>query len=189
MTPNYEETLLTERYRPQTIDDLVITEDMRKKIKEWIKEEEIPNLLLVSKQPGIGKTSLSNVLVHEIKTDAKFINMSLEKGIDVIRQTLDGFVTTVGFSDKPKIVVLDEVDGVQSDKFQKSLRGFLENYSKTARFILTANYREKIIEPLQNRFFFYIWDDTKPEVRWMTSFDTTEKEIHEFVALIKELLK
>ncbi len=161
------ESIFTEKFRPQTVEDLVFPDLYKNKIKKWIKDDEIPNLLLVSKQPGLGKTSLAHVLIHETNADALFINISLDGNIDTLRGKIQGFVSTVGFEDKHKIVVLDEFDGA-SEKLQKALRGFTEEFSKSARFILTANYREKIIEPLQNRLqildFDKIFKDNKKEL-------------------------
>jgi replication factor C small subunit len=150
MNVNKGESIFVEKYRPQTVDDIILPESLKQKVTSWIQEDEIPNLLLVSKQPGTGKSSLAHVLIKETNADALFINISLNGNIDTLRGKIQGFVSTVGFEDKHKIVVLDEFDGA-STMLQKALRGFTEEFSKSARFILTANYKEKIIEPLQNR--------------------------------------
>jgi replication factor C small subunit len=169
MQVNKQETIFTERFRPKTVDDIILPETLKSKIRGWIKDEEIPNLLLVSRMPGLGKTSLAHVLISELETDALFINISLNGNIDTLRNKIQGFVSTSGFSDKPKICVLDEFDGA-SLQLQKALRGFTEEFSKTARFILTANYKDKIIEPLQNRLQIIDFDDifqnteNKPEL-------------------------
>ncbi len=161
------ESIFTEKFRPQTVDDLVFPEKLKSKVKEWIKKDDVPNLLLISKQPGLGKTSLAHVLINELQADAMFINISLDGNIDTLRGKIQGFVSTIGFEDKHKIVVLDEFDGA-SEKLQKALRGFTEEFSKSARFILTANYREKIIGPLQNRLQVLDFDEI---------FKTNKKEL------------
>jgi len=92
MTVNNDETIFTERYRPKTVEDLVISEDYRKQINNWIKTEEVPNLLLISKQPGLGKTSLAHVLINELGADALFINISLNGNIDTLRTQIQGFL-------------------------------------------------------------------------------------------------
>jgi replication factor C small subunit len=154
---NKQESVFEEKFRPQTVQDIILPQKMKNNINKWIKEDNIPNMLLVSKQPGLGKTSLAHVLINELDTDALFINISLNGNIDTLRGKIQGFVTTSGFSDKHKIVVLDEFDGA-SEKLQKAMRGFTEEFSKSARFILTANYKEKIIEPLQNRLQIFDFD-------------------------------
>lgn len=161
------ETIFTEKFRPKTLNDIILPEKMKSKIQTWITNEDIPNMLLVSKQPGVGKTTLAHVLINETQADALFINISLDGNIDTLRTKIQGFVTTSGFSDIPKIVVLDEFDGA-SQLLQKALRGFTEEFSKSARFILTANYKEKIIEPLCNRLqiidFDVMFKENKPEL-------------------------
>jgi len=161
------EMIFTEKFRPQTVDDIILPEKLKDKIKTWIKNDDVPNILLVSKQAGLGKTSLAYVLINELKSDAMFINISLDGNIDTLRGKIKGFVETVGFEDKLKLVILDEFDGA-SEKLQKALRGFTEEFSKSARFILTANYQEKIIDPLQNRVqildFDKIFKDNKQEL-------------------------
>jgi len=146
-----KEYLLIEKYRPKNIDDIVINEDLRVKIKGWIKDEEIPNILLSSKAAGLGKTSLAHTLIHELDAEALFINASLYPNIDILRNKIKGFASTASFDGRPKIVVLDEADFLNANSVQPALRGFIEEFSKNCRFILTCNYKDKIIEPIQNR--------------------------------------
>ena len=180
MTVNNKEFLFPEKYRPKTIQDIILPETLKQNIKKWIQDGEIPNLLLVSKTPGLGKSSLAHVLINEIQADAIFINISLDRNIDTLRTRIQGFVSTVGFENKPKIVVLDEFDGA-SNILQSALRGFIEEFSKSARFILTANYKEKIIEPLQNRLQIIDFDEL---------FKTHKKELLKQTAQrVQEILK
>lgn len=146
-------SVFVERYRPKTIDDIILPKHIKASLLEWKEKGEIPNLLLTSKAPGLGKSSLAHVIIRELNAEAKFINASLESNIDVLRSKIQGFVSTVSFDGKPKIVVLDEADYLNSSSTQPALRGFIEEFSKSARFILTANIKDRIIEPLRNRLF------------------------------------
>lgn len=145
------ETILVEKYRPKNIEDIVITEEYREKIKSWIKTGEIPNILLSSKTPGLGKSSLAHTLIHELDAEALFINASMYPNIDILRNKIKGFASTGSFDGRPKIVILDEADFLNANSVQPALRGFIEEFSKNCRFVLTCNYKDKIIEPIQNR--------------------------------------
>ena len=146
-----KEFIFVEKYRPKNIDDIVITEEWKNKIRKWIKDGEIPNLLLSSKSPGLGKSSLAHVLINELDAEALFINASLYPNIDILRNKIKGFATTSSFDGRAKIVVLDEADFLNAKSTQPSLRGFIEEFSKNCRFILTCNYKDKIIKPIQDR--------------------------------------
>lgn len=159
LSVNNKEYLYVEKYRPKSIDDIVLDETTRTNIKNWIKDGEIPNLLLSGRTPGTGKTSLCHVLINEIGADALFVNASLESNIDLLRSKIQGFVSTAGFESKPKIVILDEADFLNPNSTQPALRGFIEQFSKNARFILTCNYKNKLIEPLRNRLIDINFDD------------------------------
>jgi DNA polymerase III delta prime subunit len=156
---NKNEFVWEEKYRPKAIDDIVLPEYIKNDIKEWIKGGEIPNLLLVSKSPGLGKSSLAHVIINELNAEAKFINASLQRNIDTLRTDIQGFVSTASFDGKPKIIVLDEADFLNADSTQPALRGFIEQFSRNARFILTANHKDKIIEPLRNRLQIFDFDE------------------------------
>jgi len=156
---NEKEHIFVEKYRPKTIDDIVLPEHMKKKLREWKADGQIPNLLLVSKAAGLGKTSLAHVIANELQAEVLFINASLHSNIDTLRDKIQSFVTTVSFDNRPKIVVLDEADGLSANKFQPALRAFIEEFSKNARFILTANQKNKLIEPLRNRLIDYNFDN------------------------------
>jgi len=158
ISKNENEKIFVERYRPKTIKDIVLPKEMKESLLEWKKEGQIPNLLLISKTPGLGKTSLAHVIANELDAEIKFINASLESNIDLLRESIKGFVTTAGWDNRPKIVVLDEADGLNERTTQPALRAFIEEFSKSARFILTANNKNKIIEPLQDRLMDYDFD-------------------------------
>ena len=145
------EYILVEKYRPKNIEDIVLNKEIKDKIKGWIKDGEIPNILLSSKTPGLGKTSLAYTIITELGVDADFINASMYPNIDTLRNKIKGFASTVSFDGRPKIVVLDEADFLNANSVQPALRGFIEEFSANCRFILTCNYKDKIIEPIQNR--------------------------------------
>lgn len=153
ITVNREHTVFVERFRPKTIDDIILPANLKDSLKEWKEKGEIPNLLLTSKTPGLGKSSLAHVIIHELGAEAKFINASLESNIDLLRSKILGFVSTASFDGRPKIVVLDEADFLNANSTQPALRAFIEEFSRSARFILTANIKDKIIEPLRSRLF------------------------------------
>lgn len=144
--------LWVEKYRPKTLDEYVFqTEEQKSQIQEWANTKNIPQLLF-SGGPGTGKTTLAKVLINELGVDSydvKHINASRDNGVDYIRNTIEGFVQTMPFGDF-KIVLLDEADYL-SINAQAVLRGLMETYHQTARFILTCNYPNKIIPALHSR--------------------------------------
>jgi len=142
--------LWVEKYRPNKVSDYVFVDDnQRKQVENWIKEGTIPHLLL-SGDPGTGKTTLAKVLIHELGVDAfdvLEINASRENGIDNMRERINGFVQTMPFG-KFKVVLLDEADYL-TQAAQAALRNDMEAYADTVRYILTCNYEHKIIPALR----------------------------------------
>ena len=144
--------LWVEKYRPKTLNDLVLSESNRKYFETIT--DEIPNLLFVG-TPGLGKTTLARILVEDVlKCQYLYINASDENGIDTIRSKVVGFSQTRSLDGKVKIVILDESDGITLDG-QRALRNTMEEYSNNTRFILTANYKHKIIPAIQSRTQFF----------------------------------
>ena len=140
--------LWVEKYRPKTLSDLVLS-DTNKKYFESITNE-IPNLLFVG-TPGLGKTTLARILIEDVlKCQYLYINASDENGIDTIRSKVVGFSQTKSLDGSIKVVILDEADGITIDG-QRALRNTMEEYSSQTRFILTANYKHKIIPAIQSR--------------------------------------
>ena len=154
--------LWVEKYRPQVLEDYVGNEVIKNKIADYLKQGSIQNLLLHG-VAGTGKTTLAKLLVKNIDCDYLYINASDERGIDTIREKIQPFALSMGFNDV-KIVILDEADYL-TPQAQATLRNTIESCSKTTRFILTCNYLERIISPLQSRCqTFEIIPPSKQEV-------------------------
>jgi len=147
-----ENSLWVERYRPDTLEGYVGNDILRSKLEQYITTQDIPHILFYG-TAGTGKTTAAKILIKNIDCDYMFINASDERGIDTMREKVKGFASTTGFKSL-KIVVLDEMDAVTPDG-QRALRNMMEAYSDTTRFILTANYIERIIEPLVSRTQVY----------------------------------
>lgn len=148
MDDNRINSLWIEKYRPKALDDLMISDNCRKTIDGFGKN--IPNLLFCGKQ-GCGKTSLARILVQDVlKCDYLYVNASDETGVETIRTKVTGFAQTKSFDGNLKVVILDEADFL-SNSSQAALRNLMESYSDNTRFILTGNYRYKIIPALQSR--------------------------------------
>ena len=143
-----EHSLLVEKYRPTNIDNYVGNESIKNTIKNYITQNDIQNLLFYG-PAGTGKTTLAKLITKNIDCDVLYINASDERGIETIRDKVSGFASTMSF--KPlKVVILDEADFL-TIQAQASLRNVIETFSRSTRFILTCNYLERIIDPLQSR--------------------------------------
>lgn len=157
-----EHSLWVEKYRPQTLADYVGNETIKETIQQYLDNNDIPHLLLYGKA-GTGKTTLAKLIVNTIKCDFMIINASDENNVDTVRNKVKGFASSVGFSGF-KVVILDEFD-YMTPNAQAILRNLMETFSKHCRFILTCNYIEKIIDPIQSRCqSFAITPPTKKDV-------------------------
>jgi len=143
--------LWVEQYRPKTIDDCILPDSLKTLFKSFIKKGELSNMLF-SGTPGIGKTTVAKALCEEMNCDWIMINGSEEGGIDVLRNKIKNFASTVSLSGGKKVVILDEADYLNPQSTQPAMRGFVEEFHKNCRFILTCNFKNRIIEPLHSRF-------------------------------------
>ena len=145
-----EQELWVERYRPKNIDECILPKSLKKTFKEFVKNNDIPNLLL-SGGSGVGKTTVARALCDELNTDHMIINGSEESGIDILRTKIKQFASTVSLSGGQKVVILDEADYLNPQSTQPALRGFIEEFHRNCRFIFTCNFKNRIIEPLHSR--------------------------------------
>jgi DNA polymerase III delta prime subunit len=145
-----EDYLWAQKYRPKTIDECILSDDLKQTFKQFIKDKNVPNLILTGRA-GIGKTTVARALLEEIGSDYIVINGSLDGSIDVLRTKIQQFASTVSFVGGRKYVIIDEGDYL-THATQPALRNFIEEYSKNCGFILTCNFLNKIMEPLQSRF-------------------------------------
>lgn len=155
-------TLWVEKYRPKKLEDYVAGETLKTKVRQYIKDNDVPHLLLFG-GPGTGKTTLAKIITKSIKCDTLYINASDENGIDTIRGRIKTFASSVGFNPL-KVIILDEADGL-TPAGQAALKNTMEVFSEHTRFILTCNHHERIIEPIQSRCqLFSIDPPSKREV-------------------------
>lgn len=145
-----ENLVWAEKWRPSKVEDCILPGPVSKMIKEQIASGKLPNYLF-SGGAGIGKTTLAYAIAAEINADVLFVNASLDGNIDLLRTKITQFVSTVSFTDSRKIVVLDEADYLSQSNVQPALRGFMDEFSSNAIFILTCNYPNRIIDPLKSR--------------------------------------
>jgi len=141
-------TLWVEKYRPDNLDSYIGNEHLKSKIKLYLESGDLPHLLLYGRA-GTGKTTLAKLLVNNIECDHLYINASDENSVDVVRNKVRNFASTIGFKDM-KVIILDECDYITPNA-QAALRNLMETFSKHTRFILTCNYVERIIDPIQSR--------------------------------------
>jgi len=162
MFGNQENTLWVEKFRPGTLEGYVGNEHIIDKVKLYLENGDVPHLLFYG-QAGTGKTTLAKIIANGLDADIMYINASDENNVDTVRTKIKNYASTIGFK-KWKIVILDEAD-YMTPNGQAALRNLMETFSKTTRFILTCNYVEKIIDPIQSRCqVFGITPPNKKEV-------------------------
>lgn len=157
---NIQNLLLTEKYRPQNLDDLITPGRVRTKLSKGVYQH-----LLMFGSPGTGKTSAAKALVKHFKHPFLYINASTDTSVDIVRNRITDFCANRSIMDEPgktKVIILDEIDGV-SDQFFKALRATMDQFSINARFIATCNYINKIPDPIKSRFEMIDFDFSKDE--------------------------
>ena len=150
MNVSDEQFLWVEKYRPHNLEDCILPTEQKATFQEFIEKGEIQNMLLCG-GAGMGKTTVARALCEELGTDYLIINGSEESGIDVLRTKIKQFASTVSFTGKTKVIILDEADYLNPNSTQPALRGFIEEFSANCRFIFTCNYKNRIIAPLHSR--------------------------------------
>jgi len=173
---NENETLWVEKYRPKLINDCILPSRLKNYFNEMIQIGELQNMIFTG-SAGTGKTTSAKALCNELGVEYLLINASENGNIDMLRTTLRSFASTISFTSDYKVVILDEADGL-TPLVQQSLRGFIEEFSKNCRFILTANFENKLIDALKSRCVvvnFSMSKEEKTEV--LRPLDTRIKEI------------
>ena len=185
---NTDHSLLVEKYRPSVLKNYVGNENIKKSIAKYLDQNDIQNLIFYG-PAGTGKTTLAKIIVANLDCDHLYINASDERGIETIRDKVQGFASVASF--KPlKVVILDEADFL-TIQAQASLRNIIETFSRTTRFIMTCNFVERIIDPLQSRcHVLKIVPPTKKDVArhlaWVLDQEKIRYEMQDLVPLINQ---
>ena len=145
-----EQLLWTEKYRPKTVEDCILPDVIKTTFQEYVKSGHIPNLLL-SGSAGVGKTTIAKALCNEVGCDFIVINGSDESGIDVLRNKIKNYASSVSLSGGRKVIIIDEADYLNPNSTQPALRGAIEEFAGNCSFIFTCNYKNRIIEPIHSR--------------------------------------
>ena len=145
-----EHLLWTEKYRPQTVEDCILPDRLKKPFQEYVNQKEIPNLLL-SGGAGVGKTTIAKAMCNEIGCDFMVINGSDESGIDTFRTKIKNYASSMSLSGGRKVIIIDEADYLNPNSTQPALRNAIEEFASNCSFIFTCNYKNRIIEPLHSR--------------------------------------
>jgi len=158
--------LWVEKYRPRTVEQSILPRSLKETFSQIISTGELPNMLFTG-TAGVGKTTVARALCNELDLDYILINGSEEGNIDTLRNKVKQFASTVSLQGGTKVVILDEADYLNPQSTQPALRGFIEEFANNCRFILTCNFKNRIIEPLHSRcsvYEFAIPNDQKPEI-------------------------
>lgn len=145
-----KEFLWVEKYRPKTVADTVLPPELKAMFQEFVNQKNIPNLILAG-TAGIGKTTIARAMLEELGCDYIVINGSMNGNIDTLRNDIKDFASSISLQGGRKYVILDEADYLNANSTQPALRNFMEEYSKNCGFILTCNFKNRIIEPLHSR--------------------------------------
>jgi|TARA_R110000765_G_scaffold60485_1_gene116994 replication factor C small subunit len=183
-----ENSLLVEKYRPSELENYVGNKSIKKSIAQYLDQNDIQNLIFYG-PAGTGKTTLAKLIVKNLDCDHLYINASDERGIETIRDKVQGFASVASF--KPlKVIILDEADFL-TIQAQASLRNIIETFSRTTRFIMTCNFVERIIDPLQSRcHVLKIVPPTKQDVArhlsWILEQEKIRYEMQDLVPLVNQ---
>lgn len=158
--------LWVERYRPRKVDETILSNDLKQVFNQIVATGQLPNMLFTG-TAGVGKTTVARALCNELGLDYILINGSEEGNIDTLRNKVKSFASTVSLQGGYKVVILDEADYLNPQSTQPALRGFIEEFANNCRFILTCNFKNRIIEPLHSRcsvYDFSIQRNEKPKI-------------------------
>ena len=145
-----DDFLWVEKYRPRTVSDTILPDNLKKTFQQFVDQNNVPNLILTG-GPGVGKTTVAKAMLEELGCDYIVINGSMNGNIDTLRNDIQQFASSVSLTGGRKYVILDEADYLNPNSTQPALRNFMEEYSKNCGFILTCNFKNKIIDPLHSR--------------------------------------
>jgi DNA polymerase III delta prime subunit len=145
-----EQFLWVEKYRPQTVEDTILPAELKAVFQQFVDQKNIPNLIL-SGSAGVGKTTIARAMLEQLECDYIVINGSMNGNIDTLRHEIQTFASSVSLSGGRKYVILDEADYLNANSTQPALRNFMEEFSRNCGFILTCNFKNRIIEPLHSR--------------------------------------
>ena len=158
------EYLWVEKYRPKTIDDTILPKKLKETFQKIIEGGELPNMLFTG-TAGLGKTTVAKALCNSLNCDYILINGSEEGNIDTLRTKIKQFASSVSLQGGYKVVILDEADYLNAQSTQPALRGFIEEFANNCRFILTCNFKNRIIEPLHSRCSVYEFNTSKKDLQ------------------------
>jgi DNA polymerase III delta prime subunit len=158
------EFLWVEKYRPQTVSDCILPEHLKKTFSDIVATGEIPNMMFTG-TAGLGKTTVAKAICNELDLDYILINGSEDGNIDTLRTKIRRFASSVSLMGGYKVVILDEADYLNPQSTQPALRGFIEEFSDNCRFILTCNFKNRIIEPLHSRCGVYEFNTSKKDMQ------------------------
>ena len=156
--------LWVEKYRPRTVSECILPESLKSTFSEIVENGQVPNMLLTG-TAGLGKTTVARAICNQLNLDYSLINGSEEGNIDTLRTKIKHFASTVSLEGDLKVVILDEADYLNAQSTQPALRGFIEEFSDNCRFIMTCNFKNRVIEPLHSRCSIYEFNTSKKDMQ------------------------